>query len=287
MTRNKTNKGKKTSKLASIKYCEVCKSTHAGPINHRCLVAGSKKVAAYVLANNLSPEVFDNSSSDSVPDVVPPTPRASDDMNMTAPRDPAPTGATPSVSEADNHVRNLFSPSHITSPVANAQVSFDTASASDAQAEMPPPSHHASPNVAISACTNPPSNVQSITPQSAPPAGAIISELGQSEPRNQWQGNRPRFTFQVANGANNPSGGSGQLLSALRAARVDVASYDPNAPRPPRAQSAPAPMPRFVRFLSAPNTRFIFASSGSVNANTTATQQVPVTPECTSPGSEQ
>ena len=87
----------------------------------------------------------------------------------------------------------------------------------------------------------------------------------------------------MANGANNPSGGSGQLLSALRAARVDVASYDPNAPRPPRAQSAPAPMPRFVRFLNAPNTRFIFASSGSVNANTTATQQVPVTPEPRAP----
>ena len=121
MTRAKTNKGKKANKLASVKYCQVCKTSHAGPVNRRCLVAGTKKVAAYVLSQNLSPEVFDNSSSDSVSDVVPPTPRVSDDMNiqLTASRDAAPSGATPIVSEADSHVRNLFNPQPVTSPGAN------------------------------------------------------------------------------------------------------------------------------------------------------------------------
>ena len=183
MNRAKPTNGKKASKLVSVKYCDVCRSSHTGPVNHGCLVAGTKKVTAYVLAQNLSPEVFDNSSSDSVSDVVPPTPRLSDDTDipLTASRDATPSGATPSTSEADSHVRNLFNPQHVTSPAANANannnMSFDIPPSGSTQRDMPPPSHLISPSASVSASTTPPSDVQLITPQSAPPAGAIITDL--------------------------------------------------------------------------------------------------------------
>ena len=60
MTRSKPNKGKNPSSkpsAASKMYCKVCKSADGGPVDHHCLFADTKKVVAYVLANNLMADI--------------------------------------------------------------------------------------------------------------------------------------------------------------------------------------------------------------------------------------
>ena len=254
MTRAKpSNKGKKSAKKASVKYCKVCKRSHGRTVNHRCLIAGTTKVVRYVMANNLSAAVFDNSSSGS--EASPPTPREASDTDLTTSTQRASSAeATALPPDNTSHVRNLF-----TNTVHNSPITEPTAQASHDMSHNPQPVSHSQPTAGatqtndtsgdqptsgITITTNNPSipsgvtsNVLTTDRQNFPPGGTTSNMV---EP--------PRFSFQANTMPAAPNMCIATLLSTLRAAKGAAANYDPNAAPATRAQPAPRPPRPSVSF---------------------------------------
>ena len=247
-----SHKGKKSAKKASVKYCKVCKRSHGGPVNHRCLIAGTTKVVRYIMANNISAQVFDNSSSGS--EASPPTPREPSDenVNTSSQRDMS-RGATASPDDNTSHIRTLFTNDHHMSPITEptAQASHDNVNNPQTVTQSQPT---AGATVTTDASGNqPPSGITIVTNNTNVPSGVSSIPLntgGQNLPARDMTSTvvqQPRFSFQsnAAPAAPNMAiANSGTLLSTLRAARGAAANYDPNAPPAPRAQPQAPHHPR-------------------------------------------